>query len=102
MATSGFLATPTLLPQSLRLPMDSDHPVLASRNARSGLMLFAVYVLLYGGFIFLAVFRPDVMASPAVAGVNVAIVYGMVLIGAALMLALIYMVLCRGSAEEAA
>ena len=49
-------------------------------------MLFAVYVLLYGGFIFLAVFRPDVMESPAIGGVNVAITYGMVLIGAVLFL----------------
>ncbi|MGE3807727.1 MAG: DUF485 domain-containing protein [Gemmataceae bacterium] len=71
----------------------------ARRNARYGLVLFAVYVLLYAGFIFLAVFRPEVMASEAVAGVNVAIVYGMGLIGAALVLALIYMMLCRPPAS---
>ena len=70
-------------------------PELVSRNARYGLLLFAVYVVLYGGFIFLAVFRPDVMASEGIAGVNVAILYGMGLIAAALVLALIYTALCR-------
>ena len=72
-----------------------DQPHIIRRNARNGLLLFAVYVLLYGGFIFLAVFRPDVMASEAMAGVNVAILYGMGLIAGALLLALIYMALCR-------
>jgi uncharacterized membrane protein (DUF485 family) len=76
--------------------MDSEQPSdLVNRNARYGLVLFAVYVILYGGFIFLAVFRPDVMESTGLGGVNVAILYGMGLIGGALLLALIYMALCR-------
>lgn len=77
-----------------------DHPHIISRNARYGLTLFAVYVLLYGGFVFLAVFRTDIMGAAAPGGVNVAIAYGFALIGVALLLALIYMALCRGPAGK--
>ncbi|MFA6241485.1 MAG: DUF485 domain-containing protein, partial [Candidatus Hydrogenedentales bacterium] len=72
-----------------------DHPHLVNRNARYGLILFAVYVVLYGGFIFLAVFRTDVMSKGLPGGMNLAIGYGFGLIAAALFLALIYMALCR-------
>ena len=72
-----------------------DHPHVVSRNARFGLALFAVYVLLYAGFIFLAVFRTDSLGEPALFGVNLAILYGFGLIAAAIVLALVYMILTR-------
>lgn len=75
-------------------PQD-EHPEIAQRNAVYGLVLFAVYVLLYGGFIYLAVFQRATLAAEAVSGVNVAIVYGFGLIVAALVLALVYMLACR-------
>ncbi|GMU94235.1 MAG: hypothetical protein AMXMBFR4_32930 [Candidatus Hydrogenedentota bacterium] len=72
-----------------------DHPHVVSRNARYGLILFAVYVVLYAGFIALAVFWTPVMAMPVPGGMNVAIAYGFALIAAALALAFVYMALCR-------
>jgi uncharacterized membrane protein (DUF485 family) len=72
-----------------------DHPHVVSRNARYGLSLFAVYVLLYAGFIFLAVFRTDALGKPALLGVNLAVVYGFGLIVGAIVLALVYMLLTR-------
>lgn len=72
-----------------------DHPEVITRNARNGLGLFAVYVLLYAGFIFISVFRPDWMNVKIYAGVNLAILYGLGLIVAAFALALVYMFLCR-------
>lgn len=74
---------------------ESSAPAAAARAARYGIWLCLVYVLLYGGFIATAIFRHDLMARPVVAGVNFAIVYGIVLIGAALLLALVYMMMCR-------
>jgi uncharacterized membrane protein (DUF485 family) len=71
-------------------------------NARLGLVLFTLYLLLYGGFVGLATFAPNTMAKPALAGVNLAVVYGFGLIVAALVLALVYMVLCRAEAPPAA
>ncbi|HRI88657.1 MAG TPA: DUF485 domain-containing protein [Candidatus Hydrogenedentes bacterium] len=81
---------------------NEDHPHIVSRNARYGLILFAVYVLLYGGFVFLAVFRTPVLGMVVPGGMNLAIAYGLVLIIAALVLALIYMALCRGSISSEA
>ncbi|MDX1944906.1 MAG: DUF485 domain-containing protein [Pirellulaceae bacterium] len=71
-----------------------DHPDVSNANARTGLVLFFVYLAAYGGFMGLAAFAPQVMARPAVGGVNVAITYGMGLIAGALVIAAIYMWLC--------
>jgi uncharacterized membrane protein (DUF485 family) len=82
-------------------PSESDSSNGWSHNARLGLALFVVYLLLYGGFVGLATFAPNAMAKPALAGVNLAVVYGFGLIVAALVLALVYMVLCRAEAPAA-
>lgn len=76
-------------------PRDDDHPEISARNARYGLWLFAVYVVLYAGFMGLSAFEPQLMSKTPFGGVNLAIIYGFGLIVAALVLALIYMVLCR-------
>jgi uncharacterized membrane protein (DUF485 family) len=70
---------------------------MPSRNAKVGLWLFAVYVLLYGGFVMLAAFSPATMAATPATGVNLAIWYGFGLIVAAVVLALIYGWSCRPS-----
>ena len=54
-----------------------------------GPTLFGFYLLLYGGFVLLAAFSPAAMDKP-LAGVNLAVWYGFVLIVAAIALALIY------------
>lgn len=64
-------------------------------NTSVGVWLFLVYVLIYGGFMALAAFRPDVMKQSLVLGLNVAVVYGLVLIVSALAIALVYMKMCR-------
>jgi uncharacterized membrane protein (DUF485 family) len=80
-------------------PQDVDnHEATIGRNARYGLALFAVYILLYGGFIVLAVFKPTLMGTTLPGGLNLAIAYGFLLIGSALGLALVYMALCRNPA----
>ena len=59
-------------------------------STRLGLLLFAVYLVLYGGFVLLAAFSPQAMEATPLAGVNLAIWYGFGLIVAAIVLALIY------------
>lgn len=71
-----------------------EHAHLISRNARYGLVLFAIYVALYAGFIYVATFQPTLMAAEAPGGANWAIAFGLGLIGAALLFAVIYMALC--------
>ncbi len=73
---------------------------MEKRNARIGLVLFVVYSLLYGGFVFLNAFAADVMEMTPIAGVNLAILYGFGLIIAALLLALVYGFLCKEQPAE--
>jgi uncharacterized membrane protein (DUF485 family) len=73
---------------------------MIARNSRIGLGLFAIYLVLYGGFVFLNAFAPTMMELTPWAGINLAILYGCGLIVAAVALALIYGVLCRDGEEE--
>ena len=68
---------------------------MESRNARIGIVLFLVYLLLYSGFVLLSAFSPKTMEITPIEGVNLAILYGFGLIVAALLLALLYGFLCR-------
>lgn len=71
-----------------------------SRNARLGLVLFFIYLALYGGFVFLTAFAPpETMEWTPLGGINIAILYGFGLIIAALLMALLYGVL---AVDEAA
>jgi uncharacterized membrane protein (DUF485 family) len=63
---------------------------MVNRVNRIGLSLFAVYLVLYGGFVLLAAFSPQTMEVTPLAGVNLAIWYGFGLIVAAFLLALVY------------
>jgi uncharacterized membrane protein (DUF485 family) len=73
---------------------------METRAARIGLILFCVYLALYGGFVFLSAFSAETMEATPVEGVNVAILYGFFLIIAAIVLSLIYGVVCGGEGTE--
>jgi uncharacterized membrane protein (DUF485 family) len=74
---------------------EQEDEAVVAHNTRMGLVLFAVYVTSYGGFMALSAFWPHVMSRPFLGGVNIAVVYGFTLIVLALALALLYMKLCR-------
>src|SRR4051794_18479221 len=76
-----------------------DHPDVSAANARAGLVLFFVYLAFYAGFMVLAAFAPQAMGRPVLAGVNLAITYGMGLIVGALVVAAIYMWACARNAR---
>lgn len=71
---------------------DAREPRQAAPASRLGLALFALYVLLYGGFIALVLARGDLMAERPFGGVNLAITCGLGLIVAAVVLSVVYMV----------
>lgn len=81
-------------------PPTHDSPQTAARNARYGLILFVIYLVLYGGFVLLNAFRPSLMEITPFAGVNLAILYGLGLIVGAFLLALVYGWLCRAPVED--
>jgi uncharacterized membrane protein (DUF485 family) len=71
------------------------HDAHVAPNAGLGMGMFILYLLLYLGFMGIAAYNYELFGSIQVGGVNLAILYGMGLIAAALLLALIYMVLCK-------
>ncbi len=77
-------------------PAPKEHPGqrIISHNARIGLILFAIYLAFYAGFVGISAFDPKRMSEPFLAGVNLAVIYGLALIVAAFVLALIYAFLC--------
>ena len=64
-----------------------------TRNARLGRRLFLVYLVLYVAYVFVTALRPQTMDT-TLGGVNLAIWSGAGLIGGAVLLALIYGVMC--------
>jgi uncharacterized membrane protein (DUF485 family) len=77
--------------------MNDDPTADAAARARSriGLGLFALYVALYAGFMAVVLVRPDWLSARPFGGTNLAIAYGLGLIAAALVLAVVYMAACR-------
>ena len=73
---------------------DNDTPAAALRRSRLGLVFFAIYFLLYATFVGLNAFANSVMATVVYAGLNLAVVYGMVLIIAAVVMAILYSTIC--------
>ncbi|MEQ8838710.1 MAG: DUF485 domain-containing protein [Lacipirellulaceae bacterium] len=65
-----------------------------SRNARLGMVLFLVYLALYGTFVLVNAFSPETMERTPFAGVNLAILSGFGHVISAFLLALIYGALC--------
>jgi len=78
---------------------EQEDAAIVAHNRRMGVILFVVYVAFYGGFMALSAFWPEAMSVPALGGANLAVVYGFALIAAALVLALLYMRVCRKSKE---
>lgn len=76
------------------LEKEEEDATVIAHNTRIGLILFAVYVVFYGGYMVISAFWPEVMSWDVLAGVNLAVTYGFALIGIALVLALIYLNLC--------
>jgi uncharacterized membrane protein (DUF485 family) len=81
-------------------PKEVEDPVIAARNARYGLNLFVVYLLIYGGFVALNAFRPDLMEWTPALGLNLAVLYGLATIIIAMLLSLVYCFLCRAPSNS--
>lgn len=81
-------------------PKEIEDPAIAARNARYGMILFSIYLVLYGGFVNLNAFAPSLMEMTPVLGLNLAVLYGFTLIIAAMVLALVYTWLCRAPGSQ--
>ncbi|HEY5957525.1 MAG TPA: DUF485 domain-containing protein [Polyangiaceae bacterium] len=63
------------------------------QHRRFGLKLFAIYLLVYAGFIGTAAFAHDTLAVRLLFGVNLAVLYGLGLIALAFILAIVFFML---------
>jgi uncharacterized membrane protein (DUF485 family) len=79
------------------MPGNSTPPA-GGRSARFGLLFFFIYLIAYAGFMWLVAFSPE-LRQKTVWGVNVPILYGLGLIVFALVLALLYMLVCKPGRE---
>ena len=77
--------------------VDDETEEIAARNARRGMILFLIYLVVYGAYVGLNAFKPAVMDSVPLLGINLAVLYGMGLIVLAMVLALVYAWLCRAA-----
>jgi uncharacterized membrane protein (DUF485 family) len=69
--------------------------VVERYNARLGLVLFFIYLAAYAAYMLVNTFWPKLMDEVPFGGVNLAVSSGMVLIVGAIVLALLYAVMCR-------
>lgn len=65
----------------------------ANQKSKIGIIMFLIYFIVYAGFILINVVNPQLMKMD-IGSLNLAIVYGLGLIVFAVILALIYNLLC--------
>ena len=75
-------------------PPEPRDPAAERHNARLGLRLFAVYFAGYAGFVAVTALAPADVGRP-VGGLTAAVVAGFALIAGAVVLSLVYALLCR-------
>lgn len=78
--------------------MDDD--AAAAFKTRVGLILFLIYGLVYAGFVIINTFDPKLMGQTVAAGLNLAVVYGFGLIVLAIVMGLIYNVICTRAEDQ--
>lgn len=71
------------------------------RQSRVGFTLFMVYLALYLGFVLINAFSPALMKSTPLAGVNLAVLYGLALIVAAILMAFLYGFVGNAASDDA-
>ena len=72
----------------------------AKKKARLGVWFFFLYLFFYGGFVAIGVLNYELMAIKVVAGLNLALVYGMGLILFAVLLGILYNYFCSKYEDE--
>jgi uncharacterized membrane protein (DUF485 family) len=81
--------------------LSSDTPSAERlHNAALGLKLFVLYLVLYLGFVLINAFAANLMETEVFSGLNLAIVYGFGLIIFAIVLAMIYGLMCQREPVE--
>ncbi len=82
-------------------PVRLGRDAASAYKARTGLILFAIYGLVYAGFIVVNVLSPETMSKIVLFDLNLAVVYGFGLILMAVVLGVLYNFLCTRAEDRA-
>ncbi len=78
----------------------NEDPAASAYKTKLGLRFFAVYGILFAGFVLINTFAPQLMKVKVVLGLNLAVTYGFALILTAIIMGLIYNFLCTKKEDE--
>lgn len=78
-----------------------EKEIVTLQKSKLGVRLFFVYLICYAGFVILGVFQYELLATTVVAGLNLAITYGIGLILFAVILGIIYNYYCSRYEDQA-
>lgn len=85
----------------LHEPVEPTRKDLAGNyKMRLGIWMFALYTVIYAGFVVINLVAPKLMGAIILGGLNLATVYGFALIIIALIEALIYDAMCHKKEED--
>lgn len=66
----------------------------SKKKSRLGMILFVIYALLYGAFVIIGISHTHLLGIKVIAGLNLAVVYGMGLIVLAAVMGYFYSMIC--------
>ncbi|HBG69329.1 MAG: hypothetical protein A2W93_16260 [Bacteroidetes bacterium GWF2_43_63] len=72
--------------------MDKDNST--AKKTKLGIILFLIYLFIYAGFVFIGMVFPKAMGMELFGGQNIAVLYGMGLIILAVLMGIIYNIIC--------
>ncbi len=64
------------------------------KKTRLGVVMFAIYMVVYAGFVLIGTFFPKALGAKSIGGQNLAFLYGMGLIVLAALMGLLYNFFC--------
>jgi uncharacterized membrane protein (DUF485 family) len=79
---------------------EADNDAASAYKTRIGLILFAIYGVVYASFVAINTINPTAMGQVLFAGLNLAVLYGFGLIILAIVMGLIYNVMCTRAEDR--
>lgn len=77
-----------------------ENESLTKRKSSLGIRLFFIYLICYAGFVLISVFQYELLSTPVLGGLNLALAYGIGLIVFAVILGVVYNYYCTRYEKE--
>lgn len=83
-----------------KLPPETEVDYASEKKAKLGIKFFFLYLFFYAGFVAIGVLNYELLAYEVIAGINLAIFYGLGLILFAVLLGILYNFFCSRYEDE--